>query len=72
MDVLAYDPFLKPEDIKVDYVKLVDFDEIVKNSDIVTLHMPLTPDTKDLFASKRIRKDERRRLHYKRCTWWNC
>lgn len=56
MDVLAYDPFLKPEDIKVDYVKLVDFDEIVKNSDIITLHMPLTPDTKDLFAKEEFEK----------------
>ena len=56
MDVLAYDPFLKPSDIKVDYVKLVDFDEIVKNSDIITLHMPLTPDTKDLFGAKEFEK----------------
>ena len=52
MDVLAYDPFLTPADIKVDYVELVDFDKIVKESDIITLHMPLTPDTKDLFSSK--------------------
>ncbi|NMW85734.1 D-2-hydroxyacid dehydrogenase [Peptoniphilus sp. AGMB00490] len=56
MNVLAYDPFLKPEDIKVDYVELVDFDRIVKESDIITLHMPLTPDTKDLFSSDEFEK----------------
>ena len=56
MSVLAYDPFLKPEDIKVDYAKLVDFDTLVKESDIITLHMPLTPDTKDLFAAEEFEK----------------
>ncbi|WBW50539.1 D-2-hydroxyacid dehydrogenase [Peptoniphilus equinus] len=48
MDVLAYDPFLKPADIKQDYVKLTDLDEVLENSDVVTLHVPLTPDTKDM------------------------
>lgn len=49
MDVIAYDPFLKPEDIKQEYVKLTTLDEVIENSDVVTLHVPLTPDTKDMF-----------------------
>lgn len=50
MDIIAYDPFVKPEDNKIEYVKIVSLDDIVKNSDIITLHVPLTPDTKDMLS----------------------
>lgn len=49
MDIIAYDPFLTPADIKQEYVKLTTLDEVIENSDVVTLHVPLTPDTKDMF-----------------------
>ncbi|MBP2025941.1 D-2-hydroxyacid dehydrogenase [Peptoniphilus stercorisuis] len=50
MDIIAYDPFIKAEDNKIEYVKIVSLDDIVKNSDIITLHVPLTPDTKDMLS----------------------
>lgn len=55
MKVLAYDPFVKelPEEFK-DYVELVDFQTIVKESDIISIHVPLTEDTKDLFDKETI------------------
>jgi len=55
MDVLAYDPFVKevPEEFK-DYVKLVDFDTVVKNSDIISIHVPLTEETRNMFNKETI------------------
>ncbi len=52
MDIIAYDPFVKPEDNKIEYVKIVDFETLVKESDVITLHLPLTPDTKNMFSEK--------------------
>ncbi|SHH17964.1 D-3-phosphoglycerate dehydrogenase [Anaerosphaera aminiphila DSM 21120] len=52
MDIIAYDPFIKAEDNKIEYVKIVSLDEVVKNSDVITLHVPLTPDTKDMLSDK--------------------
>ncbi|EFI42679.1 MULTISPECIES: D-2-hydroxyacid dehydrogenase [Peptoniphilus] len=48
MDVIAYDPFVKPENNPIEYVKIISLDEVIENSDIITLHVPLTPDTKDM------------------------
>lgn len=57
MQVLAYDPFVKevPEEFN-DYVKLVDFDTVVKMSDIISIHVPLTDETRNLFDKKTIYK----------------
>jgi D-3-phosphoglycerate dehydrogenase len=46
MDVYAYDPFLKTEDITRDHVKRVDtIDELYSQCQYVSLHIPATPDT---------------------------
>ncbi|MDR2615404.1 MAG: D-lactate dehydrogenase VanH-A, partial [Oscillospiraceae bacterium] len=50
---LAYDRFRKTE---TDYVSL---DELVRNSDILTLHMPLTEDTYHILGRERIDKMRR-------------
>ena len=45
MTVLAYDPFAKPDGLP-EYIQLVsDRDEIFKQSDYVSLHVPATPET---------------------------
>lgn len=54
MDVLAYDPYFKPENNPYDYAKLVSFDEVVKNADVITLHMPLSPETKNMISDKQM------------------
>ena len=54
MKVLAFDPFLtkeKASELGVDKVKL---DYLLKNSDIISLHTPLTEDTKNIISSKAI------------------
>ena len=56
MKVLAYDPFLnekKAQDIGIEKVNL---DEILRRSDILTLHTPLTEDTKNIISADSINK----------------
>lgn len=57
MSVLVYDPFITeiPEEFK-DFVILVSLDTVIENSDIISIHVPLTEDTKYLFNKERIMK----------------
>ena len=56
MKILGYDPYVNKELFNNDKVEIVDIDELTKNSDIITLHVPLNDSTKDLFDSKRLSK----------------
>ncbi len=56
MDVVAYDPFLKPEDFEKEHAKGVTVEEMLKVADYVTIHVPLTKETKDLFNKDSIAK----------------
>lgn len=48
MNVIAYDPFISPEKAIELGVELVTLDELYRRADFVSLHIPLTKDTKDL------------------------
>jgi glycerate dehydrogenase len=48
MRVLPYDIVPQPG--------LVDFETLLKESDVITLHMPLTPDTKNMIGAKELKK----------------
>jgi D-3-phosphoglycerate dehydrogenase len=52
MSINAYDPFLTAERAEALGVNLADLDTIVTRSDFITVHTPLTPDTKGLFGAK--------------------
>lgn len=54
MDVVAYDPYLPAHVFEEQNAKNCTIDEVLKTSDFVTIHMPLTPETKDLFNAKSI------------------
>ncbi len=59
MDVLGYDPFISVDAAwglspKVKHV--VSLDEIFESSDYITLHVPLTPDTKGVIGKDNIAK----------------
>ncbi|PKM48798.1 MAG: hydroxyacid dehydrogenase [Firmicutes bacterium HGW-Firmicutes-7] len=54
--VLVYDPFVKNKDIKEFCAIPVEFDELVTTSDIISLHTPLTQDTRHLFGEAQFRK----------------
>ncbi len=54
MRILAYDPFL-PETVKVTYrdqVTFVDFGTLLKDSDVVSIHMPLTDQTRHVLGAE--------------------
>ncbi|SHE93996.1 D-3-phosphoglycerate dehydrogenase [Marinitoga hydrogenitolerans DSM 16785] len=53
MKVLVFDVFEIPEEVqKENNVKQVSFEELIKNSDIITLHVPLNEKTKHLISEK--------------------
>jgi D-3-phosphoglycerate dehydrogenase len=59
-NVIASDPFLSPADVVDDPAELVSFETLLDCADFVTVHSPLTPDTRGLFdadAFSRMRDD---------------
>ncbi|MEI8200855.1 MAG: phosphoglycerate dehydrogenase [Eubacteriales bacterium] len=46
MSVMAYDPYMNMEYAAANNIRVAAFDEVVKESDVISLHLPLTPDTK--------------------------
>jgi len=54
MDILAYDPYLSEEKAKSLGVKVVKIEELFKKADIITLHIPLTDETRNLIGTKSI------------------
>ena len=54
MDVVAYDPYLPAHVFEEQHAKSLSIDEVLKVSDYVTIHMPLTDETKNLFNAHSI------------------
>jgi D-3-phosphoglycerate dehydrogenase len=60
MRPLAYDPYLSPSRARSLQVELFeDLDDVLSRADFVTLHMPLTTETKHLIDAKRLAKMKR-------------
>jgi D-3-phosphoglycerate dehydrogenase len=53
MNVLVYDPFL-PSDAFGDDAKVVSLDEVMSTADIVTVHVPLMPETEGLVGAREL------------------
>ena len=53
MRVLGYDPFLAP-DLSVPADRVADLDVLLRESDVVTLHVPLTPQTRSLLGARKL------------------
>ncbi len=56
ISVIAYDPYIKSSLVKSLGAKLVTFDELLKTSDIITLHPFLSPETKNMINAKAFSK----------------
>ena len=56
MAIIAYDPFVNPESVSAMNVKLVSLDELYAESDFISLHTALTPETKGMIDSAAIEK----------------
>ncbi len=55
MNVIAYDPFLNEERARNLGVEKVEIPDIIKRSDFITLHTPLTAETKSIINSESIK-----------------
>ncbi len=52
MDIIVYDPYLSVEVAAKKGVIMVEFEDLVKQSDYITIHIPKTSETKDLISDK--------------------
>lgn len=52
MDVIGYDPFVDEEKAKSMGIKKVELDELIKNSDFITVHVPLNDKTRDMIGKE--------------------
>ncbi|MBE0425050.1 MAG: phosphoglycerate dehydrogenase [Nitrospirae bacterium] len=55
MNIIAYDPFLSEDKAKNMGVEKVDIEELLKRSDFITIHTPLTPETKNMINKDTIK-----------------
>ncbi len=51
-NIIAFDPYLTPEKAAEIGVELVSFDELLRRSDYLTIHVPLTDETRHLFNAE--------------------
>ena len=56
MNVIGYDPYVNEERAHELGIKVVPLDELIANSDFITVHMPLTPDTKNMISMREMKK----------------
>jgi len=56
MRVLAYDPYLSAQEIQQKGAEKVEFDPLLRESDFISIHAPLTPETRGMFGLKEFRK----------------
>ena len=59
--VLAYDPFAKPDAayLKSINAELVSMEQVISNSDYISIHLPATPETKDVINAALLNKMKR-------------
>ncbi|MBN1871122.1 MAG: phosphoglycerate dehydrogenase [Candidatus Omnitrophica bacterium] len=56
MKILGFDPYLSEEKAKKMDIELVDFNTLIKNSDYITVHTPLTSETKHIISKEEIKQ----------------
>ncbi len=56
MRVLAFDPFLSPERAQDLGVEKVDLDTLLARADVITLHTPLTEQTRNVLSAENLQK----------------
>ena len=55
MTMIGYDPYLPPEVADEIGVRLTDLEEVLTKSDIMTIHTPLLPDTRNMISMPQFR-----------------
>ena len=56
MNVIAYDPYINEDRAKDLGVTVGTLDDVITQSDFITVHMPLTPDTKGMIGMEQMKK----------------
>ena len=59
MRVVAYDPFLSPDRALDLGVEKVELDDLLARADVITLHVPMTPQTKNVLSAENLGKTKR-------------
>ncbi len=59
MRVIAYDPYLSPERAIDLGVEKVELDDLLHRADIITLHTPMTPQTKNILSAENLAKTKK-------------
>lgn len=54
MRIIAYDPYLSEESAKKLEIELVDYPSLLRNSDYISFHVPLTENTYHMFGKKEL------------------
>ena len=54
MRVLAYDPYVDPASLP-DYITLVSLEDLLRQADVVSIHCPLTDETRNILDEKKLR-----------------
>lgn len=55
MNVIGYDPYVNEERANELGVKVVSLDDLIKTSDFITVHMPLTNETKNMISMEQMK-----------------
>ena len=64
MRVIAFDPFLSVERAQELGVEKLELDDLLKRADFITLHTPLTAQTRNVLSAENLREDQARRPHH--------
>lgn len=56
MKVMAYDPFIDEEYAKVNNIEVATLDQVISNSDVISLHLPLNEETRHLIDEAAINR----------------
>lgn len=54
MNIIVYDPYCSEEKAKKIKAEIIEFDDLIKKSDIITIHVPLNDKTRNIINSKTI------------------
>ncbi|HYE16412.1 MAG TPA: phosphoglycerate dehydrogenase [Pyrinomonadaceae bacterium] len=54
MRVVAFDPFVAPEQLRDEGVELLPLEEVCARADFVTVHAPLTPETRGIIGAREL------------------
>lgn len=56
VNLIAYDPFVQPAKAASHNVRIVSLDELLEQSDFITVHLPKTPETAGLIGVEALKK----------------